>query len=340
MEKVSFEITWQTISKIGILVVALAAAYQLREVFTLVLFAVVLSLLFDAPVNFLQKKKISRTLAVILTYSVFFGFLSVLIYLFAPLLIVETNHFSQISSQYIEKLSPPLRGLGIAGFENIENFIDLFEKSLAQLATNVVSALFSIFGGFLTTVFVIFLAFFLSLEQGVVERVLALFFPSNSEDIIVDLWKRCQKKVSGWFLSRVIGSLFVGALTYICLLVLQSDYSFSFGLLAAISNFVPILGPVIAGVLIFAILALTSPVKAVFAIVVFILVQQIENNILTPVLSKKFVGLSPSLVLLSLAVGGALGGMWGAVLGIPLLGISIEFAKEFTKKMKEEESEL
>ncbi|MDP2930657.1 MAG: AI-2E family transporter, partial [bacterium] len=286
MEKVAFELTWQTIFKIGILVVCLAAAYQLREVFILVLFAVVISLLFDAPISFLQKKKISRALATTLTYFLFFSFLAVLIYLFAPLLIVETSHFSQISSQYIEKISPPLRGLGIAGFENIENFIDLFEKNLAQLATNVISVLFSIFGGFLTTVFVIFLAFFFSLEQGVVERVLTLFFPSDSEDIIIDLWKRCQKRVSGWFLSRVIGSVFVGALTYICLLVLQSDYSFSFGLLAAISNFVPILGPVVAGVLIFAILALTSPVKAVFAIIVFVLVQQIENNILTPVLSK------------------------------------------------------
>ncbi|MDP2930440.1 MAG: AI-2E family transporter, partial [bacterium] len=100
-----------------------------------------------------------------------------------------------------------------------------------------------------------------------------------------------------------------------------------------------ILGPVVAGVLIFAILALTSPVKAVFAIIVFVLVQQIENNILTPVLSKKFVGLSPSLVLLSFAVGGALGGMWGAVLGIPLLGISLEFVKEFVKRRKEETEE-
>ncbi len=335
MEKVAFEFTWGTIVKIGILIISLVAIYQLKDVFLLTIFAVIISLLFEPPIGYLQKKKIPRTIAAALVYFFFFAILAFLIYLFAPLLIVEISNFSQSFSQYFEKLSPPLRVLGIEGFDSLEGFISLLEGTLSRVAQNIFSALFSLFGGFLTTIFVIFFAFFLSLEQRVVENVLCFFFSSESKETVLDLWRRCQRKVSGWFLSRALGCLFVGVLTYISLLILQSDYAFSFGLISAILNFVPILGSFAAGILIFLFLAITSPLKAIFAVIIFTLIQQIENNVITPILNKKFVGLSPSLVLLSLAVGGALGGGWGAILGVPLLGIVIEFVKEFVKEKKE-----
>ncbi len=338
MEKVAFEFTWGAIAKIGILIISLLAIYQLKEVVLLTIFAVIISLLFEPPIGYFQRKKIPRAVAVSLVYFFFFAIFAFLIYLFAPLLIVEISNFSQSFSQYFEKLSPLLRGLGIEGFDSLEGFINILEKTLSRVAQNIFSALFSLFGGFLTTIFVIFFAFFLSLEQRAVESVLCFFFPSESKETILDLWRRCQKRVSGWFLSRALGCLFVGILTYISLLILQSEYAFSFGLISAILNFVPILGSFAAGILIFLFLALTSPLKAIFAVIIFTLIQQIENNIITPILNKKFVGLSPSLVLLSLAVGGALGGGWGAILGVPLLGIAVEFAKEFIKEKKEEES--
>lgn len=336
MEKVSFEFSWETILKMGVLAASLYAIYRVREILLLIVFALIISLLFNPLIDYLQKRKAPRTLAVIFVYFSIFSTFALLIYLFTPLLIIEIHNFSQSFSQYFEKISPPLRGLGIEGFQNLENFVDLLERTLAPVAQNIFSALFSIFGGILTTVFVIFLAFFLSLEERAFEKSLFLLFPAGSEDRALDLWRRCQKKVSGWFLSRVLSSLFVGGLVYLSLLILQSDYAFSFGLLAAISNFVPIVGPFFTGLLIFILLSLTSPVKAVLAIVIFTLIQQIENNILLPILSKKFIDMSPALVLISLAVGGSLGGMWGAILGVPLFAISLEFARDFLKEKKEE----
>ncbi|MBI4359409.1 MAG: AI-2E family transporter [Candidatus Nealsonbacteria bacterium] len=336
MEKVTFEFSWETILRMGVLVASLYAIYRVREILLLIVFALIISLLFNPLIDYLQKRKVPRTLAVISVYFSVFGLFAILIYLFVPLLIIEASHFSQFFSQYFEKLSPPLRGLGLEGFQSLESFVDLAESSLSRAAQNIFSALFSIFGGILTTVFVIFLALFLSLEERAFEKSVFLLFPAGSEEMALDLWRRCQKKVSGWFLSRVLSSLFVGGLVYFSLLILQSDYPFSFGLLAAVSNFIPIVGPFFTGLLIFLLLSLTSPVKAVLAIVIFILIQQIENNVLLPILSKKFIGISPALVLISVAIGGSIGGIWGAILGIPLLGISLEFARDFLKKQKEE----
>jgi predicted PurR-regulated permease PerM len=335
MEKVTFEFSWETIFKIGFLAVSIYILYQVKEVLIWALFALVISLLFNPLIEYLQGKKVPRTIATIIVYSLVFGVFAVSIYIFAPLMIVEIHRFSEGFPEYFEKISPSLRGLGVAGFENFENFIDLAERTLSRVAENIFSALFSIFGGIFTTIFIISLSFFLSLEERAFERSLSLFFPREFEDLALGLWRRCQNKVSSWFLTRVASSLFVGILTYLALLILGSEFSFSLGVLAGISNFIPIVGPLVMGFFIFILILLTSPVKAGLAVIIFILIQQIEGNLLLPILSKKFIGLSPSLVLISLAVGGVLGGMWGAILGIPLLGILLEFTRDFLKKKKE-----
>lgn len=340
MEKVTFELSWETIVKVGILAASLYIFYQLKDILIWVVFALVISFLFNPLINYFQKKKMPRPLAAILVYFLVFGVFTLLIYIFTPLLIIEVSNFSQGFPEYFDKVAPSLRGLGIEGFESLDKFVGLIENTLSQVTRNIFSALFSIFGGIFTTIFIVSLAFFLSLEEKAFQKAFSMIFPAEYEGMALDLWKRCQDKVSGWFLSRVASSLFVGILTYIALLALGASYPFSFGILAVLSNFVPIVGPSIIGILIFALLFLTSPIKAVLAIIIFILIQQIEGNILTPVLSKRFIGLSSSLVLISLVVGAKLGGVWGAIFGIPLFGIFSEFLRDFLKKKKETNDEL
>jgi len=178
----------------------------------------------------------------------------------------------------------------------------------------------------------------LSLEERAFEKAFSLLFPLETEDMAMNLWQKCQKKVSGWFLASVLSSIFVGTLVFLMLSVLKTGYPLSLSFLAGISNLVPIVGPLLVGLLIFLIILISSPVKAGLAVIIFIIIHQIEGNLLTPVLSKKFIGLSPSLVLISLAVGGVLGGVWGAILGIPILGIAFEFLSDFLKKKKEIEA--
>ena len=135
-----------------------------------------------------------------------------------------------------------------------------------------------------------------------------------------------------------MASLFVGGTTYIVLLLFNVPYPFSLSLLSGLLNFIPVIGPLLTGVLVFLLIALDDPLKAFFVLAAVTLIQQVENNILTPILSKKLVGLSPTLVLIALAVGGQFWGIMGAILAIPLAGILFEFLKDFLKKRKEEQT--
>lgn len=332
------DISWGTILKISVAILSFYVLYQIRDVLVWFIFGLIISLLFNPTINFLRKLKIPRVLAVIFVYVGVFGFLTLLIYLIIPIFVSEIQQFSKILPQYFEKISPPLKGMGIQAFENIESFVNILGGALDRIAANIFNVLFVIFGGIFKTIFILAIAIFLSLEEKTIEKSLNLLFPKKYEDYALSLWRRCQKKVSGWFLIRILTCLFVGAATFAVLLLFNIRYPASLGLLAGILNFIPYLGPIITAVLLFVIISLENVYKAVFVLIVFILIQQIENSILTPVLSKKIIGLSPVLVLMSMAIGGVLWGFLGAILAVPLAGILFEFLKDFLKKKKEEEA--
>jgi len=114
-------------------------------------------------------------------------------------------------------------------------------------------------------------------------------------------------------------------------------YPFTLGLFAAVFNFIPYIGPLFTGILLFLIIFPLDVLKTIFVLIAFVLIQLIEGNILSPILMKKIVGLPPALVLVALVVGGKLWGILGAILIIPLAGILFEFFREFLQKRKEKE---
>ncbi|GAI22792.1 unnamed protein product, partial [marine sediment metagenome] len=204
----------------------------------------------------------------------------------------------------------------------------------------IFSVLFTIFGGVFTTLFVIITAIFLSLEEKTIEKALILLFPKKYEAQVLDVWTRCQKKVSGWFGARILACLFVGVVSYVAFLLFNVKYPFTLALFAGVFNFIPYVGPLLTGIVLFLIIFPTEAFKAIFVLVAFALIQQIENSILSPILMKKFVGLPPALVLISLVVGGKLWGLLGAILAVPLSGILFEFLREFLRKRKDKKAEV
>ena len=330
------DISWGTIFKIGITLFVVYMFFLTKDILVWVLFGVIISVLFDPAIDFLQKRRVPRVVGTFALYLAVFGVLAFIIYSAAPVFINEIQRFSQLFPRYFETISPIFRGLGVAAFSDIQTFIDAISGGIERVASNVFSALFSIFGGIFATFFVLSIAIFLSLEEKGIERAISVFFPKKHETFALDLWAKSQRKVSAWFASRLMTSIFVAVASYIVLLLFNARYPFSLGLISGVLNFIPIVGPLIAGGLIAMIVALDSALKAIFVVLAFVLIQQIEGNILTPLLTKKFIGLSPAIVLIALAVGGELWGIVGAVLAIPIAGILFEFLRDFLKKRKEE----
>jgi predicted PurR-regulated permease PerM len=331
------DISWGTIVKLSVAALVIYVVFLVKDILVWVLFGLVISILFDPVIDFLQHRRVPRVLAAVGVYSSVFGIFAFSLYGTAPFFVNEIQRFSQLIPHYFETISPAFRGLGIAAFQDLQSFINVISGGVESVGSNIFNALFVIFGGIFSTVFVISIAIFLSIEEKSVEKAITLLFPKKYEVFALSLWEKSQHKVSAWFLSRLVSSVFVGVATYISLLIFTVPYPFSLGLFSAVLNFVPIVGPLIAGLLIAVTVAVDSLVRALFVLFAFVLIQQIEGNILMPIMTKKLIGLPPALVLISLAIGGQLWGIMGAILAIPLAGILFEFLRDFLKKRKEEE---
>ncbi len=332
------DISWGTILKTSLAFLCFYIIYLVRDILVWVAFALIISILFNPAINFLQRLRLPRVLAAIFVYVVIFGILGSLIFLTAPMFVNEIQQFSQFFPQYFERVAPPLRELGIEAFESMESFTQAFGQMLQKASADILSALAIIFGGIGSTIFVLAIALFMSLEERGMERIIGILSPKKYEANILAIWERSQNKVAGWFGARVLTCFFVGIAVFITLKLFDVEYAFILALLAGVLDFIPVLGPIVAGAIAFIFVALDSWWKALLLLAVFILIQQIEGNIISPILTRKFVGLPPVLVLISLAIGGKLLGILGAVLAIPLGGVIYEFLRDFLKKKKETET--
>lgn len=332
----TLDISWGAIFKVALLIISFYFIFQIKEILILFIFSLIIAILFNPVIDFLEKKKVPRLLSVILIYLFIFGIIGILIYSVASAFVSEIQRFSDSFHDYFNKVAPFLQGIGGAAFENFDTFVKTVQDWLTEASLSILSAFGAIFGGIFSTFTVFSLAMFLSLEEKVVEKTLLLIFPKKLEAHALNVWQRVQIKVVGWFGTRILSCLFVGIMTFAVCKILSINYAISFGLLAGITNIIPVIGPIVAGVVIALFTLLDSWGKAVFILIIFILIQQIEGNFITPLLSKKFMGLPPVLVLVALLIGGKLWGIMGAILVIPLFGILFEFIKEFLKKKKDE----
>ncbi len=333
-KKPTLDISWGSILKISLAVISFYIFYQIVEILILFVFALIISILFSPGVDFLKKIGIPRAVAVLSVYSLIFGFLSFVVYLAVPAFSTEVREFSRLVPEYFDKVAPVLEGLGVQAFETVEGFLDSLYESSEMIAASVFNVLAVIFGGVFTTIFVLTMAIFLSLEGDGIEKGIRLIFPDKEKNQALVVWKKAKKQVTNWFFVRILACLFVGVSSYIAFALFNVEYAFLFSLIAGLLNFIPYVGPAVAGGIFLLVILLDSAWKALFAVIAFAIIQLIESSALSPVLSKRYMGVSPVLVLIAITTGGILWGFLGAFLAIPLLGIIFEFFKEFIERRK------
>ena len=330
------DISLGAIFRFALLFLIFYTLFSIKSILILIIFALIISILFNPAIDFLIKRRFPRIAAAILIYFIIFGVIGGFMYSIASALKDEIVQFIQFFPQYYDRVSPLLKWVGLDIPENFVGFIEFIQNWLGKSSKGILSALSAIFGGIFSTITIFSIALFLSLEEKGIEKMIFLLFPKRYEAQALNIWERVNRKVAGWFGARIIASFLVALGTFIACKILAVKYAISLGLLAGITNIVPIVGPIIAGAIIALFAFLDSWTKSLFILIIFILIQQVEGNIISPILTRKFIGIPPVLVLIALLVGGKLWGVLGAILAIPLAGVIFEFLNDFLKKRKEE----
>jgi len=334
----TLDISWSAIIKVFIAIFIFYIIYLARAVALWFLFALAISILLDPAINSLRKIKMPRIIAVLIVYLSIFGILGILIYLSAPIFISELRQFIKYLPGYFEQISPVLRQFGVDTAQNFNDFSNSVTSNLQQSSEGIIRALMIFFGGIAATISILTMAFFLSLEEKGIEKVLLLLSPAKYEEYIKTIFERVQTKVSGWFLARLLACLFVGIASYIIFFIFGLKYAFILALLSGFLNFIPYIGPWITTIFLIVFIAISSGSWAtvLYILAAITIIQEIENKLLTPMLMKKMANIPPVLVLVSLLLGAELFGFLGMIFAVPVFGIIYEFIKEYLEKRKEE----
>jgi len=296
--------------------------------------------LFNFIIDPLEKKKIPRIVSALFLYFLVFVAVAFFVYKAAPIFIDEIKDFAENFPLYLSKISPIFEKLGVQSFKSAAILVDDIQDLLEPAGSSFLGALFSIFGGATATLFVIFLAFFISVEKRFVAKTLEALSPAHKQEYVLHIWLKAKKKVSGWFITRLVGVVFVASATFLVLKILNVKYALLLALIAGIFDFLPIVGPLLAGLLLGLVVGLNSFWQAIFVLIAFVIIQQLENNLIFPILFKKFLDISPVLVLIALAVGARLWGVAGAILAIPLAAVLYEIIKDYLRKTKEQQESV
>ena len=163
------------------------------------------------------------------------------------------------------------------------------------------------------------LVFFWLTERSRLQRYALAFVPFDRRAGVREAWNEVESRLGGWVRGQLFMMGSIGFATAIAYTALGLPASLLLALVAAIAEVVPIVGPLLGAIPALLIASTVSPQTALLTLVVYLVLQFVEGNILVPLVMRNAVGLTPFLVLISLLIGGAAGGILGALVAVPLV---------------------
>ncbi|MFH0987735.1 MAG: AI-2E family transporter [Patescibacteria group bacterium] len=308
MKPQKIEISSKTIVFTVFFLLSLILLWQIRDLIFSLFIAFIISGALKTPVGFLEKRRVSRLIGSILVYFIFLFVIFNLFSLVIPPLLKEIVFLLKNFPHIIKAVLP-----------QISSYVDIsaLTQNLPNLANDLVVLVKGVFSNAIFLISTLFFGFYLLLEKDFIERALANFFDDASAKKIAHIIEQGQKRAGSWFWGEALLMMIVGVMTYIGLTIIGMKYAVALAVLAGLLEVVPTLGPIISIVPAALIGFSTSYILGLSNIVLYFIVQQLENNLLVPFVMKKIVGVHPIITLMALMIGGKLAGVLGILLAVP-----------------------
>lgn len=164
-----------------------------------------------------------------------------------------------------------------------------------------------------------FAAYWLIAAPGLRRFTLSLF-PAGQRDHVAGVLREMSEAMGGYVRATVLDALIVAGITYLFLLLMGVKYPLVLAVVTFFGEFVPLIGPTIAEIPAVGLGLLLSPVKALVVLVFYVLLQQIDGNVILPLILRAQSNMSPLLITASVFAGAWVAGIIGALVAIPLAG--------------------
>lgn len=318
----------------GLFIIGLAlTVYHLREILIVIFISYIIVASLNPVVLFLRRRRVPKTIAVILT---FFSTLIFVVLLIAPLIPFFVLQVQQLAKSFPSYLQQAASAIGVSlDTREIGKII-----TPQQLGQNAFAFAGGVFGGFFTIVSTIAISFYLLLSYDTAKESISMLFPKRFREKTSATVEQVNDKLGAWLQGQFILSLTIGLLTWLSLTSLQMPFALPLAVLAGLFEIVPTVGPIIASVPAIIVALTISPNMALIIVGLYIMIQLVENHVLVPRIMQRAVGLNPVIVIIGVIVGDRLLGIPGALLSVPFISLVVLILKNTEQSEDQELSHI
>ena len=191
--------------------------------------------------------------------------------------------------------------------------------SIAAQAPRLVGAAASVASGLLHVLFTIVLALYLTIDGERIRRYAIDLLPFGRHEQALMLSNRIGSRLGAWARGEAALAAIIGGMTWVGASLIGLPYVAALAFIAGIGELVPNVGPIVAAIPLIAVGLLSSPAQGLLALILTVVVQQLENNLIVPRVMSQAVDLHPVVVMLAILAGGELLGIPGALMAVPLV---------------------
>ena len=319
--------------RILIVVTVMYVLSQITSVYLPVVLSVILAFILNPVVQSIRRlrlwparRNIPYGPAILLAFAFFLGFLFLLImFIFRPF-VDEFNRFMvnlPLISEQVRKLTFFIGNQAYSS-QIPEGFHTIVDQTLSgvasysmTLARRLVTGVISFATGIVELIVVPVLTFYLLKDWKVLRESFVALMPTGLRTKTREVIGQMATVVSGYIRGQVLVSLIVGLIVFSGMYFFRIEYPMVLGLLAGLTEMIPILGAFIGAAPAVLLAYLVSPALAVKVAVFYVIVQQIENHIIVPKVMGHSIDLHPIAIIISLLIGGQLFGIVGMMAAVP-----------------------
>ncbi|MFA6214982.1 MAG: AI-2E family transporter [Patescibacteria group bacterium] len=325
-KNLTINISTVTILKVVGILLLLFFAYFIRDIILMVFLAIIFAALIEPVVSFLEKYRVPRFLGVVLVYVILLLFIVLAVRLIIPP-IAEQVSLLTVNFPYLwEKMAENFSSFSQYAQEqnfvsNIQQNLQVWQAGLQRAASGLYSVTVYLFSNLINLIFILVITFYLLIEKNLVHDFFQVIAPSRYHDYLVGVFSVVAKKVGDWARGQLILSFIIGFLSFVGLLYFLPKYALVLALVAGVTEIIPYVGPIL-GAIPAVFLGFTVPDFSIWrgigVLILYIVIQQLENNVIVPQVMKRQVGINPIVTIIVMLIGAKIAGIVGIILVIPI----------------------
>lgn len=331
--RVTIDISGSAVVKIvlGLLALAFVADLlsQMRDLFVWTLTATFIAIALNPLVVRLEPRLGRKTASTVVFVGFVVGFLAVLAAFVAPFV----TQVDKLSTAIPQAISDAQHNSAVNRLDERFHIADHAKQHLDSLPTVIFGATDKILGGVVAITTIFFLTLFLLYELPAIGNVLLRQIPAKRRPRVRAAVEHVNRNIGGYVAGNLVISLLCGVVTTVTLYLLDVPYALALGVFMAIFDIIPLVGATIGSIVVVAAGLIFVDVRtAVILFVIVMVYQQIENHILQPMIYGRTVQLPSLTILVAVLCGGALLGLVGALIAIPVAATVQAIASELLEE--------